>query len=239
MTRPEKQAARIDDILPWARLVGELRGTWRPDEQMVHLRPSGTGIRLVDLRQTRSQLDRGQITCQQDACETLRHLLDQTREVPPGRPTPEKRLQSWLIATAYHHQGQIAPLAHDLTFITDEQWFPGERKDFVCDLLAVRGTAPVVIELKSVRQMTRAVEQLREAADLVDAHRGRFAMLFGAVLGRPVKLDRSCEKWLVWPAAAGHAVDPRARQLAGMGVRVVSYTERGQDFLFAVGPAVN
>lgn len=238
MTLYEDQAARIDDILPWARLVGELRDTWRPAEHMVHLRPSGTGVRLVDLDPVRPQLDRGKISRRQDARETLRRLLDQRPQGGPGRPTPEKRLQSWLIADAYRHQGRLEAMAPDLMFVTDEQRFLVGPKERICDMLAVQGSAPVVIELKSERQMKCLVEQLRVWADLIDAHRDRFARLFGAVLGRTVELDRPCEKWLVWPAAGSHAVDPRIRELADMGIRVVSYKESGQDFRFSVGPAI-
>jgi hypothetical protein len=237
MTLHGRQAARLEEILPWARLAGALRGIYRPGEQLVHLRPSGRGIRLVDLHPDRPQLDRGLIARHDGAAEKLHELLAVTQVGSPGRATPEKRLQSWLLTEAYRANGTVASLAPDLLLVTDEQRLPvADEGDCVCDLLGVRGTAPVVIELKSARQMTRLIEQLRVVASVVDAHRPRFADLFGAVLGRAVTLDRPCERWLVWPAAPGHVVDPRGDELARQGIQVVSYTAADDGYGFTIGP---
>lgn len=238
MTLHEQQAARLDEILPWARTVGDLRGVWRPEAQFVHLRPSGRGIRLVDLHPERPQLDRGLISRHEGAADKLRQLLAVAPTTTPGRPTPEKRLQSWLLAEAYRANGTVACLAPDLVLVTDEQRFPiSETRGCVCDILAVREDRPVVIELKSARQMARLVEQLGTVAAVVDAHLARFSHLYGALLGRAVSLDRACERWLVWPTVPGHAVDPRTEELAILGIRVVSYDQVGDGYRFAVGPA--
>ncbi len=236
MTVHEQQAVRLHEILPWAGLVGALRSTYQPEHHQVHLRPSGRGVRLVDLHPDRPQLDRGLISRQEGAADKLRHLLAATPTAKPGRPTPEKRLQAWLLAEAYRSNGILASLASDLVLVTDEQRFPiSDDGDCVCDVLALRGAAPVVIELKSARQMARLVGQLRVAAAVVDAHLARFADLFGAILGRPVTLDRPCERWLVWPAAPGHEIDPRGDELAAQGIQVASYLETDGGYRFTLG----
>jgi hypothetical protein len=230
----DQQVARLDAILPWARIVGELRGAWQPAEQLVHLRPSARGIRLVDLNSTRPQLACGLIERQRSAHAVFGRLIARAPGAEPARATPEKRLQSWLLAEAYQNDGRLVSLSPDLMLVTDEQKFPAEPKDFVCDLLAVDGTAPVVIELKSERQMARLLQQVRTAAEVVDAHRDRFAALFAAILGRAVLLDQPCEKWIVWPAVVGHEIDPRGEELGLVGVRVVAYTEVGAGYAFSV-----
>jgi hypothetical protein len=240
MTLAERQAARLDAILPWAERVGELRDVWCPGTQHVHLRPSGTGIRIIDLHPSRPQLDRGKLACLATAREDFLRLVTQSRRDAPGRSTPEKSLQSWLMREAYAADRRLAHLARDITLVTDEQRFPTQGKDVVCDFLAVRtskhGTAPVVIELKPARLMSRLVEQVQAMAAVVDAHRERFGRLFSAFLGRPVVLDLPSERWIVWPAAAGHSTDPQASHLNGLGISLASYTEAGNSFTFDIAP---
>jgi hypothetical protein len=170
-------------------------------------------------------------------------LVTQTRGDAPGRSTPEKRLQSWLLREAYAADGKLCEFADDMFFVTDEQRFPlDEDKDVVCDLLAVRktaqGLAPVALELKSGREKARLIEQVQAMAGVVDAHREQFGQLFSAILGREVMLDHPCERWLVWPAREGTGADPHTDGLARHGIRVVGYTEVGGGFEFAVGPEV-
>ena len=112
-------------------------------------------------------------------------------------------------------------LSEQLTFVTDEQMLPSETGKVVCDLLALRtvreGAVPVVIELKSRRDMARLIAQLNTMAAIVDAHRARFAQLFAALLGHDVRLVGPCERWLVWPAAP-QDTDPRLAELAQRGI---------------------
>ena len=198
MTLHARQATHLDAILAWARRIDELRDLWHPAEQLVHLRPSSTGIRLVDLRPSRPQLDRGKIDSPASVRERFTRCLAKSYTNAPIRPTPEKRLQSWLLADAYRNGGTSPQLGLEL--VIDEQRVPGQGKDVVSDLLALRhsahGFAPVVIELKSERHMARLVDQVLAFADVVDAHRDCFAALFGAVLGRTVDLTLPCERWI-------------------------------------------
>jgi hypothetical protein len=166
-------------------------------------------------------------------------------DVAQGRPTAEKDLQAFLIREAHRHGGRLEPLnaaareaglANELVFVSDELALPVEGGRIVCDLLALRqderwGQVPVVIELKTERQLTRLVEQVEGYARLVDVHAASFANLFAELLGAPVSFGAPCEKWIVWPGLAGGR-EPRAAELAAKGARCVGYEVEGEGFSF-------
>ncbi len=157
-----------------------------------------------------------------------------------GRPTPEKRLQSWMVAEACRSDRRQLPLAapdlaSPLLFITDEHVLPVDGGRIVCDLLAVSGDRPVILELKPSRAKKRLVEQVTHYAALVEAHLELFGELCSVILGRELTLRAPCERWIVWPAAGGHERDPQEDALAELGIRVVGYEETDQSFAFGVG----
>lgn len=233
MSEMDEPKTNLDRILTWARLAGELSAALRPHEQGLHLRPSSTGIRVIDLNPTRPQLDRGKITSPVAAEQKLRQLMAERRSNVPGRETPEKHLQSWLIAEAYRNRRTMASLSDQLTFVTDEQVLSHGSGRIVCDILAMRRTgaktAPVVIELKSARQLTRLVAQLTAAAAFVDAHLEQFSRVFGALVLQHVELSGPCEKWLVW-SGAQHRVDPRTEELRRQGVSLRCFRKQGASY---------
>jgi hypothetical protein len=94
------------------------------------------------------------------------------------------------------------------------------------------------MELKSVRQMARLVEQVQSYANYVDQLSGAFAALYSAILGREVQFDGPAERWIVWPQA-GLNRDPREDALAKAGIRVVGYEQVGTDFAVRVGRCPN
>ncbi len=168
-------------------------------------------------------------------------------DVPQGRPTGEKALQSHLISEAYQHDRRLVSINAaskdtdhpvELTFITDEIPVPTETGRIVCDLLALRvdggRSTPVLLELKDARMLKRLVEQVDAYADLIDEHAESFERLYTAVLGETVEFDAETERWIVWPAA-GPGADPREGELAKVGIRVVSYTLDDGGYSFEVG----
>lgn len=86
--------------------------------------------------------------------------------------------------------------------------------------------------------MTRLVAQVTGYAALIDEHTDLFGELYSVILGRVVALELPCERWIVWPRPRGHEADPRERELAELGVRVVGYTEVGEGFEFEVGAPI-
>lgn len=246
---PERDAA-IRAAASWARRVREEHpAILASGGARAHIRPSSSGVTVIGLTPERPQRGSKCITnlarLERDFEEIYR-----TACLPEdhGRPTPEKRLQSALIRESLAHDRELVSLtdasnktqskAH-LRFVTDELALPPDK--IVCDLLALReddgACVPVVIELKSKRDLARLVEQTQKFAAIVDAHRAAFEELYAAVLGRSIAFSGPAERWIVWPGDA-KSRDPKEEQLRSVGVRVVSYSEDGGSYAFRCGIGV-
>ena len=155
-----------------------------------------------------------------------------------------------MIAQAYQNHRRMVSLNKaaeataspvELVFVTDEIAMPttGDGKGrIVCDILALRaaedGLVPVIIKLKTERQLKRLVEQVTDYAALVDRHADLFAELCAATFGAPAGTVAPCEKWVVWPVK-GEALDPKEGELAAAGIRVVGYEQTNGGYNFRVG----
>lgn len=248
MTVCEKQREHLIATIDWAKkLRAELQPVLDGHGDKVHFRPSSSGVTMVGLLPERPQRGKGGIrNLKRLASEFEAEFADHCKDVPHGRVTGEKALQSWLIRDAYAHDRRLHAINSssastntpvELLFITDEIPLPVEAGKIVCDILAFRTDggrcSPVLLELKDDRMLTRLVEQVEGYARLVDEHADLFADLYGALLGHEVRFDGSTEKWIVWPAAGEH-VDPREKELRQRGIRVVGYQEDG-GYKFRVG----
>jgi hypothetical protein len=245
-----KQKVQLGKTIEQAK---ELRASLQPlldaNGHRVHFRPSSTAVAMVGLLAKWPQRGKSGITnldafAQNFEAEFAAHCSGGEER----RPTPEKKLQSFLIREAYTNQRRMLPISNasgatndpvDLRFVTDEIALPVESgKRMVCDVLALRRDGgrctPVVMELKSSRLMTRLAQQVNGYAQLVDTHAHLFAQLFAALLGEDVAFDGAAEKWVVWPAA-GPGQDPREAELADQGIRVASYGESDAGYTFRVG----
>jgi len=202
--RLEATIDRADEIRKVLGTLQQARG------HEVHFRPSATGVAMVGLTSDRPQRGKSGI---RDLARLARNFEEAFKKhcLPDeqGRETPEKALQSFLIRNALSNGRRMKALeaavgkGAALRFITDELSLPDGKGKVVCDLLALRNDhTPVVIELKSARELGRLVYQVRRYADVVDDHRDEFARLFSAVLGRPIQLQHPAEKWIVWPPPA-------------------------------------
>lgn len=237
---------RLADITTNAQAVRtHLADILREENGQVHFRPTAGGVTMVSLLDTSPQLGHGPYEAAHLA-RTFQVKFEHYCRKTPSRVTPEKRVQSFLIADAYRHERRMAALgAGELLFITDELALQQEGgAKVVCDILAFRPNpadvsrgVPVLIELKSSRQMTRLVAQLTAYAQEMITYAEAFARLYGAVLGRDIRFTGPPECWLVWPAVRGVlARDPRAADLAAQGIRVIQYIPREPPFRFAVSP---
>jgi len=242
VTLRNQQRDRLQQTIDWARKTEEtLAEVRRRHLGEVHFRPGSTGISMVGLRPDRPQRGKSAISnLNRLAADFERLFRKHCVDCDHGRPTPEKLLQSVLVAEAYRTGRKLASLCGGDAplFVTDELSLPVERGRIVCDLLALDGDRPAVIELKPARAMKRLVEQVTAYSALVDEHLDLFEALYSVVLGRPVSLMSPCERWIVWPAVPGRDRDPREDELAALGVRVVGYAESegGFEFLEAAVP---
>ena len=243
------QRRRLRSTIEWAQ---KLRATLQPLLDAyggrVHFRPSSTGIAMIGLLSDRPQRGKSGITTLARVVTDFEAMFAAyCQDVPHGRVTGEKALQSFLIREAQTHDRQLGSINAasastedpvELVFVTDEIPLPVEGGKIVCDILALRRdggrSTPVLLELKDSRMLTRLVEQVDAYAKLVDEHGDLFAELFGALLGEPVTFDGPTEKWIVWPAA-GVGRDPRAEEPRAKGIRVVGYEVEGETYRFWVG----
>jgi hypothetical protein len=247
----DHQWAHMDKVIGWARRTREtLEPVAVRHAGAVHFRPSSGGVAMVGLRPDRPQRgksgfrDLDRLGREFEALYE-RHCVD----VAQGRPTPEKRLQSWLTADAYRNERRMVAFDSAVAdgcktlFVADELALPlaGSRR-VVCDMLALRrgpdGTCrSAVIELKAAREMTRLIEQVQGYSDCLEALSGHFAQLFTAVLGYDISFAGPPERWIVWPQA-GETSDPREDTLAEQGIRLVGYREDGGEFSLRAGRAL-
>ena len=245
MTIDETRRDHLLRTIEWARKIEDRLAPLRAQHAgRVHFRPSSAGIAMVGLLPDRPQRGKSSITdlgrLAAEFAETFRiHCVD----CEQGRPTPEKRLQSHLIAEAYRHDRQLRPLAapdlaSPLRFITDELALPTADGRIVCDLLALHDDRPVVIELKPGREKQRLVEQVTTYAALIETNLELFSALYSAILGHPTPLRAPCERWIVWPHRTIAGRDPQEQALAALGIRVVGYEAMNDSFRFHVGRAV-
>lgn len=244
MTLHDAQRDRLIRAIEWAREIERHLAAVRARHVgQVHFRPASTGIAMIGLLPDRPQRGKSGITmparlAANFEAEFRGHCVDCEHR----RLTPEKRLQSWLIAEAYRHDRRLRPLAAPdlaapLIFITDELSLPADDGRIVCDLLALDDDRPVILELKPSREKKRLVEQVTRYAALVEAHITLFSELCSIILGRELTLRAPCERWIVWPAA-GIDSDPQEDALAELGIRVVGYEATDQAFAFRVGREV-
>lgn len=174
------QREHLAQVTQWAEATRSVLGPVLAREAgRVHFRPGSRGVAMVGLLPERPQRGKSGLRDLSRVAQEFESLF-QTHcvEVAHGRPTPEKSLQSSMTADAYLHERRMLPLCVDereTVFVADELALPkAEGGRIVCDMLALRRDSegycrPAVIELKSARQLSRLVEQVRDYAACVEA----------------------------------------------------------------------
>lgn len=246
----ERQRQRLNEVTKWA---GKIRETLGPILEAhggrVHFRPGNNGVTMISLLADRPQRGSDPLRDLGRIARNFEALFEKhCQDIGQGRPTDEKRLQSYLISEAYQHGRAMVSLNNaskstnepvELSFITDEIPVHDGRK-IICDILALRRdggrSTPVLIELKSERLLSCLVKQVENYSELIDEHPGAFAALFGAVLGESIQFDGPTEKWIVWPAL-GPGKDRKEEEWLDRGIRYVAYQEPGDGYGFTVGPS--
>jgi hypothetical protein len=250
VTVEEQQRRRIEAVAEWAGRIRETLGpTLKAHGDRVQFRPGSKGVAMVGLLPDKPQRGKSGLTNLDRVARDFEPLFAaHCRDVPQGRITGEKKLQSFLIAEAQRNDRQLVSLntaskatadAVELVFITDEILVPVEDGRIVCDILALRRDGgrctPVLIELKDARMMTRLIEQVESYSRLMDRQVEAFEKLYGAVLGEAIKFDGPTEKWIVWPSS-GRETEPHEAAFIEKRIRVVGYEPAGNTYLFTVGP---
>jgi len=225
----------------------ELSGLAELKEGKVHFRPTNSGITMVSLLPGSPQLGKPRYRVERLLENFEEEFCKHCVERKPGRRTPEKELQSFLIGDAYRNDRWLDPLTGNadddgrLSFITDELEFEalvGSSIPRRLDLLALRRSedriAPAVIELKSGREMIGSINQLEAYASLLMKDQLRIEELCTAILGETIRFTDPLEKWLVWPGERD-GPDRREEKLGNRGIGVIQYVRSAEGFCFNVG----
>lgn len=237
---------RFSKLTENAKLIrSELQEVVDHMKGQVHFRPGVDGVSMVSLLPQSPQMGLPKIPKIEKFKPQFSELFEKhCRQAKPERPTPEKELQSFLIAKAYRDPRRLLPFdALELIFVTDEIPVHVENQEkVVCDLLAMRknetGYVPVLIELKSSRDMKRLIEQVKSYARVIDLYIEHYSNLFSALLGKKIKLAGPCERWIVWPALWDEG-DPRTGEFADEKIGIITYTKDKKSFTFWVGGSVH
>jgi hypothetical protein len=137
----------------------------RLSRDMLRLRSSAGGFSLVSYNPRTPQRGVSGLRSVHALERALDNLLKNQLQ-RPGRETPEKELQSWLIREAAKHDGKVMPLndvlGGDYWFVSDEIALSASRKA-VADLLLVKVDAENVAQLVNVELKTeRAMETFEQ-----------------------------------------------------------------------------
>ena len=125
----------------------------------------------------------------------------------PGRCTPEKSLQAWIIKNAMENKSHYLPFGDNLKFVTSEMALPNENKEIlnkdkkriVNDILAYNEKGGLfIIELKSDRTLTKLIEQVSDFEEVVINKSNLFAELL-EIHDCKNWDKKSIKKIIVWP----------------------------------------
>lgn len=151
----------------------------------------------------------------------------------PGRPTPEKVLQAWVIKYAFNDVNHMLPFGNKIKFITSEMAAENNLgKKYVNDILGFSSDGELcIIELKYARHLTRLVEQIEDFEEYISDNNALFIEL--------LKIH-NCEwdgnklkRIIVWP----HSKNPRKstlEELSTSKVTAYGYIEKDDMFEFKV-----
>ncbi len=253
MTDRDKQREQLTATIKSAKKIrASLQHLLDAHGDRVHFRPAAGGVTMVGLLHDRPQRGEGFANHEHIVADFETLFQKHCRDIEQGRRTREKELQSFLIRESYTSNRRLksinaastvtnAPV--DLIFVTDEIALPEADGKTVCDILALRrdgGRAtPVLLELKTGRELKRLKAQVESYSALFNTHADLFAELFSELLGEKIAFDRPCEKWIVWPvpeAMSVQAKDPQEDKLRTECIRCVTYAEPSEGiYEFRVG----
>ena len=214
------------------RFGDELEGQGR------RLRPSVGGLSLISYRSDTPQLGFSGLKTEADLARVLSKPL-----AAPGRRTPEKELQSFLIREAVGSAGRLpsleAILGDQLWFVTDELAFTAYGAKLVADLLLVRvrsGQAELFqIELKSSRSMKEVFGQVLAFRPLLEDQRLQdlWRELAAAMTGQSFKWDGGlggARGLVVWPRCPNPASSAATQRRADYPrVDAIGYVKNESD----------
>jgi len=188
----------------------------------VHFRPNLNSLSLISISQAKPELG---VRCKQHSKWTsgiLSSYITDINELPvPGRSTPEKSLQAWIIRKAQLNDGYL-PFEKSIKFITSELAFQGSYgKKIVSDIIGYDtvNNQLVIIELKSQRLLRRLIEQVEDFERIFKDNFPFFKQL--TQIHGFNKLKTEPRKAIVWPYARTSPL----QELKAKGIAEFTYQE--------------
>ena len=141
----------------------------------------------------------------------------------PHRPTPEKKLQSWIIKYALHNDYKL-PFDNNLLFITSEIAIQNKnKKKIINDILAydVVKKQICIIELKSTRSEKELIKQVTNFEEIINENLQFFSeLLFIHGFTNQKNNQFSISKMIIWP----YEKTSTKKKLKELGIIEVTYT---------------
>lgn len=192
----------MSEQLRYFILAGELNYRFRKKLTYAHFRGSIGSLTLVSLTKDKPQLG-VQIGADKnlDSSYWTEDLIDGylrqlERKNNPGRPTPEKMIQSAIIQSAFSNNLYLPFKKNKVLYFTNEL-----AMGKVCDILGLGEDGSLyIIELKSKRHKTELEEQVLAFEKITKDNREFFVQLILELTGR--QWNGEVTKMIVWPYAS-------------------------------------
>jgi len=192
----------MNDELKYFILAKKLNSRFSLQLSEAHFRGNNRGLTLVSHSVIKPQLgipilyDKNFTLERWNESMVEKHILKLHQKSDPGRPTPEKRVQSILIKAALNNNYILPFKNNKITYITDEI-----KIDKIADIIGVGEDSTLfIIELKSKRKKKELENQLLEFEKIVNQNTPFFKELILMVAG--LNWNGKIEKMIVWPNAS-------------------------------------
>lgn len=204
----KRRTSMTDDALKYFKTAKELNEQYESELTLKqwHFRGNRKSFSLISLSQLTPEMGLSGLKTKKQGENAIKWRLEKTIGLKPGRATPEKVLQAWVINQALNN-GHILPFGQELTFLTSELAFTDVHIDskrkigkLVNDILAIDAKGTLwVIELKSARQQSRLKDQVRDFIHLIHSKQEFFNNLVNLLTNSGHKVYKQVRGMVVWP----------------------------------------
>ncbi len=154
----------MKDNFKYFNIVKELNEEYNKEllNKKLHFRGNQNSFSLISLAKETAEKGKSGMKSKDKAVELLKNDDELSKILKPGRATPEKELQAWMIYSSMNNNGFL-PFDVNMMFITSELVFENkerykllkskrEKRDIRNDILAIdKDNNLCIIELKSKR----------------------------------------------------------------------------------------
>lgn len=194
----------MKDKLQYFKIAKELNKDLKSEllEKKAHFRANENSFSLVSLSPKTPELGKSNLKTREKGMEALRSEEFASLK-SPGRSTPEKSLQAWIISNAITNNYRL-PFDENIRLITSELAFKNDEDvRVVNDILGYceKDKQICVIELKSKRLMKELINQVKDFEDIILKRQSFFTELLSLYDYQNHSEFSKIKKIIVWPYA--------------------------------------